>query len=125
MTHLSWNLLFSLLALPSVVLGCVFISFGRCSPRRGGAPHWSTCEYNLTGIQSNRCPECGAELTPKTIVRGRRQHRMAVLITGMMLLVIGTIAPIPAAHRWLNRVDWYPYKPTSWLTSELGPPTGS
>lgn len=36
----------------------------------GGGPHCMACGYDLRHLTSQRCPECGAALTPDTISDG-------------------------------------------------------
>ncbi len=56
-------------------------------------PHCGHCQYNLTGIEDNRCPECGwlfIEAGVKIVGernRGRREHIWLAVILGGFLLV--------------------------------------
>ncbi len=37
---------------------------------RGSGPHCMACGYNLSHLNSARCPECGAALSPETTSDG-------------------------------------------------------
>lgn len=41
------------------------------------------CEYNLTGVESTQCPECGSELNEHSVVRGRIVRLRASVVTGL------------------------------------------
>ena len=58
--------------------------------RRGNTPHCARCEYNLTGLTSDRCPECGTEMIPANIVYGERvrQPWLAVTAVGVAVIVM-------------------------------------
>jgi len=83
--------------------------------RRGTTPHCSRCDYNLTGLASDRCPECGTRITPASIVYGDKIRRpwpkLAAVAVAALLL-------IPAVQR-ARHYDWYRVKPTSWVLSDL------
>jgi hypothetical protein len=72
---LDWPLLLALGAM--AVLNTVLLVFSRVRlfERRGeeGPPHCVHCDYCLTGITSERCPECGAALTKDAICHGQRR----------------------------------------------------
>jgi hypothetical protein len=41
------------------IIGLLFIADGLWSRRRGHTPYCRHCNYNLTSLDSDRCPECG------------------------------------------------------------------
>ena len=93
--------------------------------RRGDEPRCKACDYNLTGIESERCPECGAWLSDVgAVVTGRRVLRPRRAVSGLLALILG-VAPLGhAAYRYLSQVDWYGLKPTSWVLRDLASTNG-
>jgi hypothetical protein len=92
-------------------------------PRRiGTTPHCRRCNYNLSGLTADpsaHCPECGLPLSPANIVHGERPRRRLALVTALLLATAGlalTLLPLYAPFRAIN---WYAYKPTFWLLSDL------
>ncbi len=88
---------------------------GLWPPRRGDAPHCRECDYNLTGLTSENCPECGQLLTANHIVTGQRRKRIG-------LIIVGTLCILPillAAPRFLTKANWYRLKPTAWVIDDL------
>jgi len=97
------------------IIGVIFLQRGIWPRRVGDTPYCGRCKYNLTGIESDRCPECGGDVTPATIVYGLRRRRPGLIAAGAacmlpLLLVAGV---------WLTNIDWYRYKPTGWVISDL------
>src|SRR5689334_8826997 len=90
-------------------------------PRRvGSAPHCRRCGYNVDAIPSQRCPECGAALTPQDVVHGHRHRRpgMALLAVTMLLCAVA-MGGLYAEQQWLRKIDWYRYRPFAWLIEDL------
>jgi len=83
--------------------------------RRGSTPHCACCDYNLTGLTSDRCPECGTEMTPANIVYGELAGRP----WGKALAAVITLALLILAGRWAWSYDWYRVRPNSWVLSDL------
>src|SRR5262245_34100231 len=96
-------------------LGLVLLKLGRWPPRRGNVPHCRRCDYSLIGIQSARCPECGVDLTPGSIVHGERKRRFIPTLLGTFLIGIATF--------WIVKqgalVDWFHHAPTSLLIRSI------
>lgn len=88
--------------------------------RVGDEPRCKGCEYNLTGLGSNRCPECGATLRddldrPLGIVHGRRKRSPVwVTVAVVVLLFSGTV--FVASLSRMN-INWLRFAPTVWVTS--------
>jgi len=89
------------------VIGLVLVTVALRGKRVGGEPRCKSCEYNLTGLTSNRCPECGHPFTPRTVVRGVRRRRPISLCVGAVLLALVMTALIERARR----TNWYPHLP--------------
>jgi hypothetical protein len=84
-------------------------------PRRGTMPHCPRCDYNLTGLTSERCPECGTTITPANLVYGEKVRQLWLKLAALAV-VVGLLIP---AVRWAWSHDWYRLKPTSWVLSDL------
>ena len=77
----------------------------------GTAPHCLMCGYDLTGLTSECCPECGTKLTadmrscgpPSEMQWGRFAVGAAIVLVLLVGVVWGYLAgPAPAAH-WFTR----------------------
>ncbi len=64
---------FLLLILGVILLALgIILTYRESSRRLGDDPHCRKCGYLLHGLESQRCPECGATLSPEAIARGAR-----------------------------------------------------
>ncbi len=77
-----------------VVLAVVLLWRNVRGRRVGDEPRCQGCEYNLTGLESNRCPECGATLRdeldqPIGVVNGRLQRAPVRVTLAVVLLLLG------------------------------------
>src|SRR5690606_9241953 len=79
--------------------------------RRGKEQRCRKCGYELTGLKSEACPECGAALTPRNCVTGLRSRRRMAIGPVALLLIGGAWwfgegrAP---RHGWLSeKVQWH------------------
>ena len=73
------------------------------------------CGYNLTGLGSNTCPECGGPLTERYVVHGERRRRPIPVVAGAFcigLAVMWMFGP-------LRSVYWDQFIPTGWLMASL------
>src|SRR5687768_2249915 len=95
------------LALPPLLLSLVLLKLAYFPRRRGDTPHCRKCGYTLTGLSSERCPECGQALSEDTIVYGERARHPILGAVGslLLLLAIANTAIILAS----GRIDWYRY----------------
>ncbi len=106
------------LALVPLVLGLGLLWFGLRPRRRGTTPHCRQCNYNLTGLESERCPECGTHLTPEAIVHGELRRRPGRIVAGCLLLALSAAV----VGLTLTRVNWYRLVPTFWVMRDLQSP---
>lgn len=103
------------LCIAGSVIAIGMIWRGHMPRRTGDTPFCKPCGYNLTGLTSDRCPECGRLITDDNIVRGTRRRRPVLTASGAV--VLGVCAGLMIVH-WLS-LDWSRYKPTFWLMSDL------
>lgn len=96
------------------ILGIVLMVQGLRRRRHGQTPHCRQCGYNLTGLTSDKCSECGSPLQPDGIVIGEGGRSKALVIGGLLCLMpcVGLLAIVAV------NTDWYPYYPTGWLISD-------
>lgn len=99
-------------------LGCLW--FGLFPRRRGDTPHCRRCGYNLTGAAARRCTECGADLTgQKSVVFGERRRRLALIVLGCLLSVVGLGGALLFALRAAAGVNFYHYAPLGWVVRDM------
>ncbi len=67
-------------------VGCVLFICGLRGRRVGDEPRCRKCGYNLTGLTSERCPECGTAASGKNVVVGIRRRR--VLAPSLLLFLL-------------------------------------
>ena len=106
------------LGLVPATVGLVLIWRGLRTRRRGSVPHCRACEYNLTGLTSERCPECGATIGAVGIVHGEARRRPGLALIGLLCVVLGGTPLLPV----VRQTDWYPYKPSGWVLKDLQSP---
>src|SRR5437764_124792 len=78
-----------LIAVPPLLLGLELLRRGRWPRRIGTTPHCRKCGYILTGLEADRCPECGSLVTGHGTVHGERVCRPALAWFGAGLASIG------------------------------------
>ena len=101
--------LFSILAvalLVGVVAGVVVLIKGQRRGRQGTDPTCGRCGYNLTGSESNRCPECGTLFIEAGVTLGRSSPKKArwvwVSLLVLSILFVGGIG-LSFSYRAANR----------------------
>jgi hypothetical protein len=109
----------SVLMLILVILGMRLVVTGwraRCDLEY---PHCRRCGYNLTGLTSPRCPECGTHLAPETVVQGWRRADLRRIGRGVLLIAIAGavfgVSQIPYV-RHFSRLS---LRPTAVLLDDL------
>lgn len=104
-----------LTAIMFVIPAVVLLRRGFFPRRVGTTPHCARCEYNLTGLTSERCPECGANLIAGNIVHGEQRQTRGRAIGGILCL-LPVLACLMAI---VPQINWYQYRPAGWLLSDL------
>lgn len=81
--------------LVGVVAGVVVLIKGRRRGREGTDPSCGRCGYNLTGSESNRCPECGTLFIEAGVTLGntspKRPRWVLVSLLVLLILFVGVI----------------------------------
>ncbi|GMU22392.1 MAG: hypothetical protein AMXMBFR13_24780 [Phycisphaerae bacterium] len=96
-------------------LGLVLLKQGLWPPRRGTTPRCRRCEYNLTGLTIDRCPECGTTLGLDQIVHGERHRSPGRVVLGVVCLL-----PLMATSVLVVRgIRWYRYYPGFLIMRDL------
>src|SRR5689334_6770271 len=92
--------------------GAVFlIRAGLRPPRRGTTPHCRRCDYNVTGITTGRCPECGLNLTDRDILLGQADPSVLRIAGGILCFALSAAGVL----RSLYALEWYSLRPTAWV----------
>ena len=91
---------------------------GRLKRRVGTEPHCRKCNYPLTGLESDRCPECGTELVEgRTVILGRRKAATGLVVFANVLLIVGLAAMFLAARAGYEKTPWFQLMPLSMVQS--------
>ena len=80
------------------IVGLAIARRGRGGRWPDGAPHCLQCEYDLTGIASASCPECGRPVDDDKRLY-RRRRRWSLLLLG---LAVAIALPTFAVTRRVN-----------------------
>jgi hypothetical protein len=92
--------------------------------RRGDTPHCRKCDYPLVGIDSDHCPECGADLrAPHAVALGQRVRSRGVAAGGAALVLLGLMIGYSALSPAVRRFDYYRVMPTGWLIDRMNDPS--
>lgn len=105
--------------LAALTLGLVLLLLRR-SRRVGDAPHCRRCDYDLSGGQADRCPECGSSLLPaRAVARGQRATRQSFVVIGSLAVALGAVWLARSVQPLASRNFWLHLTPTSWLVERI------
>lgn len=114
-------MVFLLAAVALSAVGIVLARRGWRGQRVGDEPFCPTCDYNLTGAPTSRCPECGHDMAGTGPRFGHvRKRRGLLAVAGLAML--GAIALAPGAYFETRHdlfVKYYANWPTGMLLSDL------
>jgi len=96
------------------LMGVSFFIGWRWPPRKGQAPHCGKCDYNLTGLQSNRCPECGTPFDPKSTPQGEAVRKRWLLYAATACWLWGGFD----IYRFVRQGNLYQFYPLSWVCQD-------
>jgi hypothetical protein len=108
-----------LLSCGTILLGGQLMKRGFWPKRRGNEPQCCGCGYSLIGLASQKCPECGAVLSPQHVLHGRRQRKMGPGLTGVAMVLFGIAVLSPAMLGGISRIEWYHFKPAFLVMRDL------
>lgn len=80
--------------------GITLLVKGLRAYRPTDSPRCQACGYDLTGLGSSVCPECGTLLTAETVIHIERYRRPRVIILGASLLVLSVLLGIRVGLLW-------------------------
>jgi hypothetical protein len=101
-----------LIAAVLLLVGSIALAFGLRGTRVGDEPRCRKCKYNLTGLTSEQCPECGSIASGKNVVVGIRRRRWWALVFGLFLLLVSTGWLGLLGYGRAKGINWYPHLPT-------------
>jgi hypothetical protein len=105
-----------------IAWGLLVYFWGVRGRRIGISPFCRRCRYSLTGLpaETQFCPECGNDIQQSTaIIRGVRKRYKPLVITGIVLTLVGLAGLGEKSVSSLLAVDWFQYRPVSWLMDDL------
>ncbi len=95
----------------ALVLGLVLVVRGLRGRRVGDTPFCRKCGYNLTGLLTEQCPECGTTTVARHVVIGVRRRRRVSLVLGLVLLLVASTGWGLGAYGRAKGINWYIYYP--------------
>ena len=98
-----------------LALGVAMLVRGLVGRRVGTEPRCRKCKYDLTNLTSDRCPECGAELSTFSPVVGVRRRRRNLVAVGLFVTLVAAGSSGLLGFRAWSGVNWYSYLPLSWV----------
>lgn len=90
--------------------------------RDGDQPHCRSCNYLLHALQSDRCPECGTELSAPNVARGAPRPWWKALRPRAILIILLGAAILAVWVAQAQNFNWYQYKPTYFVLRDLNSP---
>lgn len=95
--------------------GVALLYLGARGRRVGAEPRCRKCDYNLTGLAGQVCPECSTPLAPRSVIHGTRRPRWGVTALGGLFAVAAITTGFTVAYDQLQGGGVYRYYPFSWV----------
>jgi hypothetical protein len=105
-----------------LVLGVGLLVVARRGRRAGDHPVCRRCGFDLFGLptDSQRCSECGADLTRRrAVLAGTQGRRWLPLAGGAVLLLLSGPPLVVIGRTFLRPVDVTPYRPAAALIQDI------
>ncbi|MFH0980629.1 MAG: hypothetical protein V2A79_03710 [Planctomycetota bacterium] len=99
--------------------GVALLIYGLRGRREGDEPHCRKCSYNLTGLTSPRCPECGSSVAPNGVLYGVYRPRWRMLVYGALPLALGVWMLGGVGYQNARTIDLRRCYPVGWLMRDL------
>lgn len=98
-----------------LLAGLFLLILGLRGRRVGDRPYCRRCGYDLTGLSSDTCPECGLTNATKLAVYGRRKPVRLAVVSGLVLVIV--LLPLLSfdIYRHVSGFNTLTLYPVSWL----------
>ena len=103
------------LCIALALVAAVFLVRGFWCRRVGTTPFCRHCDYNLTGISGDRCPECGTVLAESRMTFVRHIRRPGYIATGILILIPAFVL----LSALLQKISLVPLLPFGVLTRDF------
>ena len=101
------------------LIGILLLRRGRWPARSGTTPHCAKCNYILTGLTADRCPECGSLIHSSSIVHGERHRRPWLVFAGVAFGLLSLLPFGIMSVALFGNINWIQYRPQTWLLKDL------
>ena len=102
-----------------LIVGLILLRRGLRGRFVGCPPTCGQCGYNLTGLTSERCPECGSLVAKARVLRRRRERRYGLVVGGVVALFPLVVLLALYVAGVVRSLDVYGFMPTSWMLSDI------
>ncbi|MCK4659464.1 MAG: hypothetical protein KAV82_08070 [Phycisphaerae bacterium] len=99
--------------------GSAILISGLRGRREGNEPHCKRCSYNLTGLTSGRCPECGSVASVNSVVHGAYRPRWRVVLGSLLPLLLCAWMFGAVAYQYIRMISPRRHYPPGWLVNRL------
>jgi hypothetical protein len=88
--------------------------------RVGDSPFCAKCGYSLVGRASDRCPECGADVSnPSGVAYGQRVRSGRSAGVGALVAIMAALFLVAVSSDSIGNLNWYRLKPTAFVLDDL------
>lgn len=114
----------TLIAVLLIILGLLILRKGIRGRKVHERPLCATCGYELQGqaAETSLCPECGSDFRRPGGERiGAVRWRRGLVWAGALLVSVGVTGEVLCMRGTFDQINWWPYKPFSWLLADAKP----